>query len=112
MQKEEHNIQQQCINYYRGNFPNGVIFAVPNAGKRSAAALNYLIQEGFCSGAPDLVVMRTDGKVIFVEMKTQKGRLSSSQVSFKERCDNLDDDLYFVCRSLEEFKNIVDNGDE
>ncbi len=108
MKKIEHEIQKECIIWYRANFPNGIIFSVPNAGKRTAAQMTYLIQEGFVPGAPDLVVMRTDGKIIFVEMKTPTGRQSAAQVEFENRCDNLDEELYFVCKSLDDFKNIID----
>lgn len=110
MQKIEHEIQAQCIRWYKSNFPNGVIFAVPNAGKRNAATMQFLIAEGFTAGAPDLVAMRSDGKIIFIEMKAPNGRLRTGQIEFKEKCDYIDEDLYFVARSLDEFKMIIDYG--
>lgn len=103
----EHEIQIQCVNWYRSNFPNGIIFAVPNQGRRSAVQMNYFIQEGFVSGAPDIVAMNFLGKIIFIELKTETGRQSKYQVEFQEKCDYIDEDLYFIARSLEDFKNII-----
>ena len=37
---EEHNIQSQCVSWYKLNYTSGIIFSVPNAGKRTLAALN------------------------------------------------------------------------
>lgn len=108
----EHDIQTQCITWYRSNFPNGIIFAVPNQGRRTASQMSYFIQEGFTPGAPDLVAMDISGKIIFIEMKTETGRLSKYQIEFQEKCDYIDGDLYFVCRSIEDFKNIIYNGKE
>lgn len=110
--ENEHELQVKCVQWYRSVFPMGVIFEVPNAGRRNAATLKWMIQEGFVAGAPDLVAMRYDGKIVFIEMKTIKGRLRPGQVEFKQRCDYLDEELYFVCRSIEDFKNIIYYGKE
>lgn len=87
--------------------PNGIIFAVPNQGKKSPAAMNYFIQEGFTAGAPDLVLTNADGEICFVEMKTKTGRQSDAQKSFQAKCDGIRENLYFVCRSIEQFKEII-----
>jgi Holliday junction resolvase-like predicted endonuclease len=57
-------------------------------------------------GAPDLVLTKPDGTVIFVEMKSSKGRLSENQKSIQNQCENISPKLYFVCRSVEEFKSL------
>lgn len=108
---EEHNIQSQCVQWYKLNYTSGIIFSVPNAGKRSIAALNWLKQEGMCIGAPDLVVMQpVTLKILFIEFKTDKGKQSQAQKEFQKKCDNLDTNLYYVCRSLDEFIDIIESG--
>lgn len=105
----EHEIQTYCIKLYKMLLPDGIIFAVPNQGKRSPATLNYFIQEGFTAGAPDLILTDIDGNIRFVEMKTKTGKLSEAQKKFKERCDNIQEGLYVVCRSIDDFKSIINN---
>lgn len=106
----EHDIQSECVQWYRAQYPLGVIFSVPNAGRRSVSTMKWMLQEGFVAGAPDLVAMRADGKIVFIEMKTSTGRLRPGQVEFKQRCDYLDEELYYICRDIESFKQIIENG--
>ena len=102
----EHDIQVECVNWYRTAFPSGVIFAVPNCGTRNIGTFYYMVKEGMTPGAPDLVAARPDGSVIFIEMKSPKGRLSENQKQLQKTCENISQNLYFVCRSLEEFKSL------
>lgn len=102
----EHDIQVECVNWYRETFPQGIIFAVPNCGTRNIGTFYYMVNEGLTKGAPDLVATKPDGTAIFIEMKAPKGRLSDAQKCLQEKCQNIADGLYTVCRSLEEFKQI------
>ena len=103
---EEHDFQCECVKWYRETFPEGIIFAVPNCGTRNIGTYYYMLNEGMTPGAPDLVLTKPDGKVIFVEMKSSKGRLSENQKSIQNQCENISSKLYFVCRSVEEFKSL------
>ena len=103
---DEHDIQCECVNWYRQEFPTGVIFSVPNCGTRNIGTFYYMVKEGMTPGAPDLVATRPDGSVIFIEMKSLKGRLSNNQKQLQKTCENISQNLYFVCRSLEGFKSL------
>lgn len=60
---------------------------------------------GLINGAPDFVFI-TKEKTLFIELKTDKGRLSESQKDFREWCADEGID-YFVARSVEEVINIL-----
>lgn len=60
---------------------------------------------GLINGVPDLVFVSKD-KTVFIELKTEKGRLSESQIYFKQWC--IDEGIdYFVARSVEEVSEVL-----
>lgn len=69
---------------------------------------NFPLTQGLGSfrGAPDRVLF-FKGEVIFLELKTEKGKLSEWQEEFKRQCEN-DGIRYYVVRSLEDVRAIVD----
>ena len=72
----EHVHQVSFINWFRKDHPGVLIFAIPNGGARHPAVAKKLKDEGATPGIPDLYIpiART-----WVEMKTEKGRLSEKQ---------------------------------
>ena len=60
---------------------------------------------GLINGVPDLVFVSKD-KTVFIELKTEKGRLSESQIFFREWCKDEGID-YFVARSVEEVSEVL-----
>jgi len=72
----------------------------PNEGKRRPQYIKKLLRKGLRPGWPDFEIIHR-GRVIFIELKTTKGRVSKSQ----KQCHN---DLVMagavvkVCRSLED----------
>lgn len=103
----EHDLQVECVNWFRENIPAGLIFAVPNCGTRNIGTYYYMVKEGLTKGAPDLVVLLPSSRIIFIEMKSPTGRLSPDQKNIQNTCNEISDGIYFVCRSLDEFKKIV-----
>ena len=77
----EHDHQKIVVAAIRRDFPDVVIFAIPNAGTASAQRGARLKEEGVLAGIPDLMVARaSNGKLgLFVEMKTTKGYASPEQ---------------------------------
>lgn len=57
-----------------------------NAGKTTMARAARLRAMGLRPGVSDLVVMRSDGVACFLEVKTEKGKLSHSQDNFRILC--------------------------
>lgn len=116
--EEEHNIQVACVEWFRYQFPQLVLFAVPNGGERAkrtvrtrtgaiatyAPAAVKLKQEGALAGVADLVAVGY-GKVLFIEMKTPKGTQQDTQKEFERKVTKLGHE-YHVCRSVEDFMRV------
>ena len=57
-----------------------------NAGKITQARAGRLKAMGLRAGISDLVIISSDGRVHFLEVKTATGRLSESQERFSDLC--------------------------
>jgi hypothetical protein len=68
--------QVSFVNWFRATYPGVLIFAIPNGGARNPRVAEKLKFEGVVRGIPDLYVPA--GK-LWIEMKTEKGRLSDFQ---------------------------------
>lgn len=75
----EHEEQVGFIRWFRENYPSLIIFAIPNGDKRHISVAKRLKNEGVLKGIPDLQIVLPDGKVLWVEMKKENGKLSESQ---------------------------------
>ena len=111
MKTTEHEIQVNCINYFRLRYPKGLIYAIPNGGQRNVIVAAKLKSEGVLSGVPDLCIpiAKKGFHGLYIELKNGKaGKVSNNQLTIMEklqsegyRCE--------VCRSFDEFKTIIDN---
>ena len=77
----EHYEQVLVIQFMRRTYPDVLIFAIPNGGKRSAAAGARFKAEGVVPGVPDLFIPAWN---LFIEMKALKGKLSAEQKGMLE----------------------------
>ncbi len=59
-------------------------------------------------GVPDIVCYRQSGLVLWIEVKTEAGKLSKYQKSYKQKIEALGH-VYFTVRSLQEMKDILSN---
>lgn len=67
-----------------------------------------MIATGLPKGFPDLFGYRkSDGKIIFIEVKTAKGRLSESQEKFLQTVQK-DGCIAGVARSVEDARRIIE----
>lgn len=105
MNHAESKLQAACVKWFRLQYPDTLIFAIPNGGARNAITGAILKREGVIPGVPDLFVAETNKEYagLFIEMKSEKGRLTESQKEIHKQ-------LYIagycveVCHSFEEFK--------
>ena|SRR5690554_2828871 len=103
----EAQIQQKIFKWYHNNFclkhhnPQNIIFSVANEGSNMKEQM-YKKSIGLIPGVSDLIVI-TQSEVIFVEVKTQKGRQSPKQKQFQSKVEALGY-RYLIVRSLEDFK--------
>ena len=111
MKTTEHEIQVNCVNYFRLRYPKGLIYAIPNGGQRNVIVAAKLKAEGVLSGVTDLhIPMAKKGyNGLYIELKNGKaGKVSENQ---KTIMDKLQSEGYRceVCRSFDEFRKIIDN---
>lgn len=103
----EESIQVACVKWFRLQYPNLVIFAVPNGGSRNLYEAKNMKESGTLAGVADLVIVGNGGKVLFVEMKAGNNKQEDSQVLFQNKVEKLGH-KYIICRSKEQFMKEVD----
>jgi hypothetical protein len=108
MKHEERKLQIVCVNYLKVTRRNWLFIKGNYEGKISAIAGKREKDMGYISGTPDLTIFPTNGKPFFVEFKTKEGRLSQSQKDWACWCSTNEYD-YYVCRSANEFLDIIRN---
>ena len=111
MKNTEHNLQSACVKWFRLQYPKyqRLLLAFPNGAKRDPRSGKWYKDEGMLAGAPDLVlfVSNADYNTLCVEMKTEKGRQSASQVLMEIDLENAKN-KYVICRSFEDFRNEIE----
>lgn len=91
MNEKEHDIQSAFVEWcklHEGLYPElKNLFAIPNAGKRGAKARRMAKAEGLQKGVPDQFLAYPVKKYsgLFLEFKTQKGRVSKEQADWLDR---------------------------
>ena len=112
---EESRIQRNCVEWFFKQYPDGLLFAIENGGKRSKTEGAILKGMGIMPGVSDLCLAhKKTGKkfddpdygALYIEIKTPTGRQSKSQIAFEKNvlANGYD---YKLCRSLDEFIKIV-----
>ena len=81
----EHIEQVKVVQHVRAFYPDTIIAAIPNGGDRTASERVRLHSEGVLAGMPDLCVLEAKNGFygLFVEMKTDTGKVSSKQSDIK-----------------------------
>ena len=104
----ESSIQAQCYVWFNNNYclksheNRAVMFSVPN---ESNSQQQKFVNIGLLRGVSDTIIV-LQGKVLFVEFKTEKGYQSEFQKDFQERVTKLGHE-YYVIRSLDQFKQLI-----
>lgn len=105
-------VAMTLTSYTLDNQLKGVWFHVPNesvVSKENKLKDILRIQRKHCmgliNGVPDFVFI-SKNKALFIELKTEKGRLSESQIYFRDWCTDEQID-YYVARSVEEVTDIL-----
>ena len=105
--KEESELQKSIVNWFRANFPDYIIFSVPNeAAYRSS---NRFHATGMLNGAPDLVCVLPRGTTLFLELKSTIGKQSTPQKLFEFSAKNLQHQ-YYIIRDLQDLKEVLRNN--
>ena len=87
-------------------------FHVPNEGKRRPQYQIKLRKIGLRKGCPDLIIEYPPARLIYIELKNEKGKLSDSQKLWKVQSIALNTPHFIlkggVKKCLEELSSIVD----
>ncbi len=104
----EDRLQSQCVRWFRLQYPNHVLFAIPNGGNRNAVTGAVLKKTGTLAGVADLFLMRAaqGNHGMFIEMKVGKNTLTDTQRKFKDKAHGAGY-AYAVCRTLDEFMETI-----
>jgi rhodanese-related sulfurtransferase len=101
---EEEDLQRAVVRFLDLALPpDAVYFAVPNGGLRSKKAAARLKGMGVCAGVPDIAVLCV-GLWIFLELKTERGRLSRAQLEMIRRLERAGAAV-LLCRSLRQLED-------
>lgn len=111
MNNREHILQTACVNYFAYAYPHlrGLLFAVPNGGRRDAVTGARLKAEGVVAGVADLILLYPAHglSALCIEMKTERGSQSPAQQRWQRLVTSLGNSRYVVCRSFDAFKDIL-----
>lgn len=104
--KTEEQLQQEVVIWFNNNYclktqnERCMIFSVPNDSSNFMETKRK-VNTGLLRGVSDLIVI-IPNKILFIELKTEKGVQSIVQKEFEERIIKLGFNYYLV-RSLSDF---------
>ena len=106
MKHIESKLQQNCIRWFRYQFPDftKMMFAVGNGGYRNSREAAIMKAEGVTAGVADaiLLVSRHGFNSLCIEFKTEKGGQTELQKEWQKHAE-LNGNKYVICRTVEEF---------
>ena len=102
-QHDEDKIQRSIIDYIEAVIPHALVFAIPNAARRSWRGRATNAVSGLKRGAPDLCVCLSGGEVLWIEVKSDNGRLSQDQLAFAGKLRALKHN-YILARSIDDVR--------
>jgi hypothetical protein len=103
---DEKTIHVAVYQFLCAVLPGAKIWHTPNGGERSKAEAVQFKKLGVLAGVPDLIILTKCGRMLFVEVKTQAGRLSADQIAFRDFCIAARVP-HAVVRSVEETRNFL-----
>ena len=107
--KLENAIQQEIFIWFSNEYARhgkGLIFSCPNGGFRDAREGKTLKNTGLLAGVSDLIILLPNAITIFIEVKRPGKNQTPEQVKFMNDVRLLGFQ-YFIVRSLQEFKYII-----
>lgn len=106
--QSEDQLQAKCFQWFHNTYPahRGKLFHV-NQKARNAIEGNKFKAMGVVPGVSDFILIRKlEFGPAFIELKFNNGKQSDAQLLFSVAVTNLGYQ-YFVCRSFEEFKDLM-----
>tara|TARA_R100000805_G_scaffold10149_1_gene11757 strand:+ start:208 stop:579 length:372 start_codon:yes stop_codon:yes gene_type:complete len=113
---KESDIQIACNDYlnHLSKFYFFRHFHVPNEGKRSIYLHAKMKKMGLKSGCPDIIIEYFPGRLLYIELKNEKGRLTANQKLWAVQSKALDTPHFVVkgclTECLDQIKQIVEKN--
>ena len=86
---------------------NGI--SIPTDIKTKTLIISQMKKEGMEKGMPDLLLYLPNGKVLNMELKTDKGKQSADQVDVQNRLTKLGHNYYIIRTVYEAFNAIAEH---
>ena len=100
MKHLEDKIQLAIVQLVRYTYPKSILFSIPNGGYRNLIEAKRMKGTGTLAGVSDLIFLH-NGKTIFIEVKTDKGKQTDYQKDFQLKVEK-QGHLYVVVRSVDD----------
>jgi VRR-NUC domain len=112
MKQSESILQQQCVKWFRLQYPDIMLISIKNSSKMGGKKTKTGVpleairakKEGVTAGVADLMILNNTEfhGAIFIELKTKNGKQSKKQREFEMYCFKKGY-YYLIIKSLEEF---------
>ena len=111
-------LQQTLVSILKNLYPDYVInlslsgISLNGSAKENAQTMYSLQAQGFSRGMPDLLLYLPNGKVLNMELKTDKGKQSPDQIDVQHRLAKLGHNYYVIRTVYEAFNAIAEHTHE
>lgn len=111
-------LQQTLVSILKTLYPDYVInlslsgISLNGSAKENAQTMHSMCIQGFEKGMPDLLLYLPNGKVLNMELKTDKGKQSLDQIDVQHRLTKLGHNYYVIRTVYEAFKAIAEHTNE
>lgn len=106
MLASERLIHTAIFDYLNSTLPDSHLTVHLYNNPRSAAAGAIAKRMGMLAGVPDLMIIRPLGRIAFIEVKKEGGRLQPPQIAFRMFCKQWGVP-HAVCRSIADARDFV-----
>lgn len=115
VKQTEHQLQKQIVYILRASgflvIQTDVMIALKFLRSQKDRIMFIADQNssGYTKGQSDLIIILPNGKVAFVEMKTEKGKVREGQKDFERRLKELGHE-YYIWRSVEDCMAFIEQN--
>ena len=108
MKNLEDKLQAACVNWFRYQYPDMTLFAIPNGGSRNPVEAAKLKRTGTLAGVADLFLMapRNGFHGAWIECKVGRNKQTQAQEQFEEKALKAGYD-YTIVWDVDEFIDYV-----
>ena len=105
--QSEDQLQQKCVFWFHNAYPlyRGLLFHVPNGGRRTKREASKFKKIGIYPGVADLILL-FNNTAYLIELKDEKGKQSKAQKSWQSKVEGQNYE-YIILRSLSSFKTAI-----